>query len=220
MVENLVDPKWLNALADIVEKISHSDTTMLSTNGLMQNAISAHLVCSNGIKGDIVECGVWRGGSALSMAKVFDLHGRQDALWLYDTWEGMTEVGEHDVSIDRRTDVAEGSFRTSDLECMELLLDNTEQHIIMRKGDVRDTLSHEGNLPDEISILRLDTDFYDSTKVELEVLWPRLTIGGYLIVDDYHYWKGSRKATDEFMESAGVVPEYFRYDYGVILKKL
>ncbi len=66
------------------------------------------------------------------------------------------------------------------------------------QGDVFDTLRCIEKLPDEISVLRLDTDWYESTKFELETLYPRLSQRGVLIIDDYGYWEGARKAVDEF----------------------
>ncbi len=64
------------------------------------------------------------------------------------------------------------------------------------KGKVEDTLKH--TYPDPLSILRLDTDFYSSTKVLLDVLYPLLVQGGYLIIDDYGVWQGAKKAADEY----------------------
>ena len=66
------------------------------------------------------------------------------------------------------------------------------------EGEVEKTLLYEENLPKKISILRLDTDFYSSTKKELEILYPRLVSGGVCIIDDYGYWKGARQAVDEY----------------------
>ena len=66
------------------------------------------------------------------------------------------------------------------------------------------------NLPEKISILRLDTDFYSSTKIELEILYKRLVKGGILIIDDYGHWKGVRKAVDEFVSSNGYFMDLLR----------
>ena len=71
-------------------------------------------------------------------------------------------------------------------------------NINLIEGKVEDTLKISKNLPEKISILRLDTDWYESTKIELEVLFPKLSKGGILIIDDYGQWKSSRKAVDEF----------------------
>ena len=69
------------------------------------------------------------------------------------------------------------------------------------KGKVEDTLQEQDNLPAQITVLRLDTDWFQSTKTELDVLFPRLVKGGYLIIDDYCTWGGSRAATDEWLKT-------------------
>jgi len=76
-----------------------------------------------------------------------------------------------------------------------------EVDVKLVKGDVRETLTDNRNIPENIGILRLDTDFYESTKVELEVLYPRVSSGGVVIVDDYGIWQGSKKAVDEYFGS-------------------
>ena len=66
------------------------------------------------------------------------------------------------------------------------------------EGDICETLNDNNNIPDAIALLRLDTDWYESTKKELDVLFPKVTKGGYVIVDDYYTWQGAKIATDEF----------------------
>ena len=74
-----------------------------------------------------------------------------------------------------------------------------EEKAIFIKGDVLKTLSEENNLPKKISLLRLDTDWYESTKYEMDILFPRLQKNGVLLIDDYGHWKGSKKAVDEYL---------------------
>ena len=81
----------------------------------------------------------------------------------------------------------------------------------LRKGKVEDTLPKIS--PDEISILRLDTDWYESTRCELEVLFPKLSVGGVLIIDDYGHWQGCRKAVDEYFSKHGIRMFLQRIDY-------
>jgi hypothetical protein len=73
-----------------------------------------------------------------------------------------------------------------------------EENLICIKGPVEKTLLNYENLPKKISILRLDTDFYESTKIELEILFPLLSNNGILIIDDYACWEGAKKAVDEY----------------------
>ena len=85
-------------------------------------------------------------------------------------------------------------------------------------GKVEDTLLKKENLPESISVLRLDTDWYESTKIELEVLYPRLVKGGILIVDDYGMWNGSRRAVDEYFKDSNVWLHYIDEDCRLLVK--
>ncbi|MCC6947652.1 MAG: class I SAM-dependent methyltransferase [Bradyrhizobiaceae bacterium] len=173
--------------------------------------------------GDIVECGTWRGGNML-LAK--DLcHGAtiERKFYLYDTFTGMSEPTEHDVSNSGLA--AAGTFEERRKEeyvdwayaSVEDVRRNFEQAGLLDhsvrfvKGKVEDTLADPANLPDRIALLRLDTDWYESTKMELETLYPRLVSGGILIIDDYGHWKGARKAVDEYFANETVL--MLRIDY-------
>lgn len=172
--------------------------------------LAVRYVVDHGIPGEIVECGVWRGGSMQAAAFALLGEGVTDReLHLFDTFEGMPPAGESDRRI-------EDGFAAADL------LDNREkdhavwayasledvregmaetgypgERVFYHRGLVEETVP--GQAPGVISILRLDTDWYDSTKHELEHLYERLTPGGVLIIDDYGYWEGARRATDEFL---------------------
>ena len=172
-----------------------------------------HIVRDN-VPGDIVECGVWRGGSMLAAARTLLAHGDSErSLWLYDTFEGMPAPTDADV---RGPDGAPASqlladsSRDSDLWAVSPLDD--AQHVMALSGyplervryvvgRVEDTLP--GTIPDSIALLRLDTDWYESTRHELLHLVPRISPGGVLIIDDYGFWKGARRAVDEYIESSG-----------------
>ena len=86
------------------------------------------------------------------------------------------------------------------------------------KGIVEKTLLEPKNLPEKISILRLDTDFYESTKIELEILYPKLVSGGFLIIDDYGHFKGCRKAVDEYFRDDLPYLHYVDYSCRLIIK--
>ena len=88
--------------------------------------------------------------------------------------------------------------------CIQSGLDLEEVRFI--KGDVCQSLRSNENLPAKISVLRLDTDWYESTKSELEILYPKLTNRGVLIIDDYGYWEGARKAVDEYFSTKDYQP--------------
>jgi O-methyltransferase len=178
------------------------------------------------IPGAIVECGVWRGGSMMLAARtLLDLGDSDRSLWLYDTYDGMTAPTALDVqAISGETAQAVLASQTKDndnpfwalaqRDIVERNMAGTEYpqartHYV--EGPVEDTLPRQA--PDEIALLRLDTDWYESTRHELIHLWPRLRPGGVLIIDDYGYWQGARKAVDEFFTGLADAPLLARIDY-------
>lgn len=163
-----------------------------------------------GVPGDIVECGVWKGGNLIIAALMRERLGFEREIWGYDTFAGMTQPGAEDVKpgfdVDahrkferlRRGGVVDWCYSPREEVERNLRAATGELGVRLVEGDVEKTLLDEENLPERIAILRLDTDFYASTKKELEVLYPRLSPGGVLIVDDYGVWAGSRQAVDEY----------------------
>jgi hypothetical protein len=178
------------------------------TNALID---AVQYVVKNGIEGALVECGVWRGGSAMAMAfTLLSLGDTDREIWLYDTYAGMSRPTDVDVSIrglraldkDRETRVSENesSWDRCPLDQVKENLYSTgypEEKIRFVKGRVEDTIPNE--VPEEIALLRLDTDWYESTKHELVHLFPILRSPGVVIIDDYGFWKGSRRAVDEYL---------------------
>jgi O-methyltransferase len=171
-------------------------------------------VVARPVPGAVVECGVWRGGSVMAIALTLLRLGVTDRdLYLFDTFTGMTEPGEEDVKLGggRAADILAGASRDSDhwafapLEQVReavLGVGYPEERIHFVQGRVEDTLP--GSAPPEVALLRLDTDWYASTKHELAHLYPRLAAGGVLIVDDYGFWQGARQAVDEYIEETGL----------------
>lgn len=196
--------------------------TMTSGQFVIYTQRLIHDLNARQIPGAVVECGVWRGGQIMAAAMADNGHRHY---WLYDTFEGMQSVSEHDVrngkhateSLKWRKGGHEGrNWCRADLDDVQTnvwsVVDPSRTHFV--KGDVCETLQ-ESDLPDEIALLRLDTDFYLSTKIELEVLYPRLVSGGYLVVDDYHSWDGARKAVDEYF---GTDQEFTRNKFVTLIK--
>jgi hypothetical protein len=183
---------------------------------------SIEYIHANGIPGDIVECGVWRGGSMMAIALTLLRVGGLRRLWLYDTFSGMTPPGSEDMDFQGRSakDVLaqenpENSviWGKSSLAEVRANLANTgypAEQIEFVVGQVEDTLPFQ--TPASIALLRLDTDWFQSTFHELTHLWPRLADGGILIVDDYGDWVGAKKAVDEYFVRSGLRPLLHRID--------
>ena len=180
--------------------------TMTGKEALYALYRSVEYVCRRGVPGDFVECGVWKGGSALLAGLAMRAFGADRRLHLYDTFEGMTAPTDVDVDLEGHfaRDYIEqygddGKWCYAGVEDVKAAFTAhgfTEPQVRYVVGDVMQTLRTD--LPDAISVLRLDTDWYESTRFELETLYPRLSPGGVLIIDDYGHWEGARKAVDEF----------------------
>jgi len=167
-------------------------------------------VIANRIPGDIVECGVFRGGSVMACAHSLHHFGdHKRRLFLYDTFEGMTQPTERDVDFMGRT--AEDHLKTWGVSRMNEMtacsLEQVRQNVstcpyppekfVFVKGPVEQTIPQ--TVPDRISILRLDTDWFESTRHEMVHLFPRLAPGGVVVIDDYGFWTGAREAVDGYI---------------------
>lgn len=175
----------------------------------------------NNIPGDFVECGVWRGGSSMLMALTQLHHASSNGtrnIYLYDTFSGMTKPGEKDPWY-AHLYTGMGAISLEEVKENMLSTQYPPENIIFVKGDVLQTIPSEG-LPEKIAILRLDTDFYESTKHELEHLYPRIVRGGALIIDDYYSFPGSKKAFDEYVEQNGIQLQCIDIGTGIMAYKL
>ena len=229
--------KNLPELSSFEKKLLHdvSGLTMTGPDRIFALMKSIEFIQKNNVKGDFVECGVWRGGNLIIFQKFIDKYKLKKKIYAYDTFKGMSEPETVDKTFDEKKakqllnnlmkkkinkkdnilfaysskkDVIQNfktKTRSNNLKCIE--------------GKVEDTLKIKKNLPKKIAILRLDTDWYRSTKIELEKLYPIVQKNGIIIIDDYGYWKGARKAVDEFFKKKNVV--IFKIDFTgrMIIKK-
>ncbi|MDP2785651.1 MAG: TylF/MycF/NovP-related O-methyltransferase [Sulfurimicrobium sp.] len=199
--------------------------TMTSPERIISLCEAVKYVQDKNIEGDIVECGVWKGGSMMAVAEILLRAGDTTRdLYLFDTFEGMPPPTVNDVDIvgvtaeslldrsDKERD--ESVWCRATLDVVRKALGSTgypSEKVHFIKGMVEETIPHF--VPAKIALLRLDTDWYESTKHEMEHLFPRLSKGGVLIIDDYGHWQGARKAVDEYLEKNDVKILLNRIDY-------
>ena len=199
--------------------------TLCSPERIYSCLRAAEYLVNHRIPGDLVECGVWKGGIVMAFALTLLKLGDQERhLYLYDTFEGMAPPTDADVDF-------RGASAASQLDesvrgpggkvwayaalegVREAVLgtgiDPSRVHFV--KGKVEDTLPEQA--PEQIGLLRLDTDWYESTRHELEHLYPRLVSGGVIIIDDYGHWQGARKAMDEYLGGHRIPLLLNRVDY-------
>ena len=171
---------------------------------------SIQYIVQNGIPGDIVECGVWRGGSVMLAAMALHRFGDTGRkIYLYDTFEGMTRPDDRDTDWDgtnhqKTWDDDRSKNQTigfggslEDVRANVLATGYPEGNLVFVKGPVEDTIP--ATMPERVAMLRLDTDWYSSTWHELVHLYPVLSPGGILIIDDYGWCEGAREATDKYI---------------------
>jgi hypothetical protein len=185
--------------------------TMTSIERMYALYTSVNYIIDNDIPGDFIECGVYKGGSSMMMALILRNKAITNRkIFLYDTFEGMSMPTEVDAKSDgvssqtleqwkeNQTQISNNWCYSSVDEVsknMEITSLPKEQFELV-KGKVEDTIPN--NFHNQIALLRLDTDWYESTKHELEHLYPLLVNSGVIIIDDYGAWEGARLAVNEY----------------------
>ena len=200
--------------------------TMTSSERVWSLLHAVDYVVGQPVEGDFVECGVWRGGSVMAMTRrLGELSKTDRTIWLYDTFEGMTAPTANDVEATSgitaeqmlaTTQVGDGNnvwcvASEEDVQRNVGLTGYPRERFRFVRGDVAQTL--QTDVPEQIALLRLDTDWYESTKVGLEVLYPRLSVGGVCILDDYGHWQGARRAVDDYFQDLGARPFMHPIDF-------
>ncbi len=201
--------------------------TMTSPERVIGLCQAVEHAVGRGLPGAFVECGVWRGGSSMAIAGTLCSNLSLDReIWLYDTFEGMSPPSVKDVDcfgnpaanlLEKHAHDREGN----DSVWCEASLADVQQNLATIKypsamihfvqGKVEETLP--AKCPDQIALLRLDTDWFESTWHELIHLYPRLVSGGILIIDDYGHWQGCREAVDRFRSEFAPDLYLHRLDY-------
>ena len=204
--------------------------TMTSPSRLLATIDAVAYVVEQGVPGALVECGVWRGVSVLAMIRTLQSKGVDDReIYLFDTFEGMTQPTEQDISsfdspaLETWTSsTREGQVPWSwafdpqifNLEAVRDLIVGTgypPERVHFVQGRVEESLPK--NAPASVSVLRLDTDWYESTWHELVHLFPRLSKAGVLIIDDYVHWDGCRRSVDQYLRELDSPVFLARSDY-------
>ena len=209
----------------------------------MDGADAINYILQNNIEGDIIECGVGPGTFEHIWINELMKNNTVRDIYLYDTFGGLVEPSKYDYTrsdakiyqmnsdevyntwksqiIDKNTN----GWCYTPLETVQYTLNSTgysqtNLHYIV--GDVMETLKDKTKIPEKIAILRLDTDWYESSKYELEQMYDNVVIGGVIIFDDYYHWDGQRRATDEFFASRNIIYDFVNLGnnkVGAIIKK-
>jgi len=191
-------------------------------------------ILQNNIEGDFVETGVWKGGNLILIQKLIEKYDiKEKKIIGYDTFEGFPKgtnfdkdfknVNAEDYFLSKDNVENSDSFNSSVSinDVKRNFNDNSKinNNLILIKGKTQESLLDEKNIPKKISLIRLNTSFYESTKIELEILYPRLQKGGYLIIDDYGFWQGSRKAVDDYFNDKKIALHFVDHTCRIMLKQ-
>lgn len=207
--------------------------TMLNDLRLKNIVDIVQYICRNNVEGAVVECGVWKGGSVALMAHTMLQEKKVKSLHLFDAFD---EICEPDAAVDGDRAVQEvGGLQnaTGKLQSVKGIYNNDviggagndelvkdlilnkikfpENQLFIHKGWFQDTLPLATNI-DKIAFLRLDGDWYASTKVCLDYLYDKLVVGGVIAIDDYGAYEGCKKAVDEFCENKNIFPLKLQVD--------
>jgi hypothetical protein len=198
----------------VIDFVLGNRLTMVTRQRLIATINACKHAVRAEIDGDFVECGVWRGGNAIAAKMTFENYASDKRVWLFDTFAGMTAPTDVDRAAftgGAASDEFEQHRRADHNAWCYASIEDVRRNfaaagvaadgIRFVQGDVLSTLADAANLPEAISVLRLDTDWYESTRAELEVLYPRLATGGSLLIDDFGHWEGARKAVEEYFEA-------------------
>lgn len=188
---------------------------------------SLKYIKKNKIGGDIVETGIFHGGGLILINYTLKYLKLKKKIWGYDTFEGAPKINlkkDSYLGKKKRDQIDSNENKNTELylsidDVKENLLNNGFKNLPkLIKGDTKKVLKLKKNLPDKISFMRLDTDYYESTLNELKVLFPKLTKRGVLIIDDYGHHTGCRKAVDEYFKNKKIWLIRIDYTSRLIIK--
>jgi hypothetical protein len=197
--------------------------TMIGLKRLDNIQMCAESVLSNHVPGDFIETGVWRGGATIFMRAILRAYNITNrCVWVADSFEGLPEPNPDQYPADKGdahhlyTELAipleqvRANFRRFDL---------LDEKVRFLKGWFRDTLPSAAI--DKLALLRLDGDMYESTMDALVNLYPKLSVGGYVIIDDYNSCEGCKRAVGDYRISHGLTETVEQIDWaGVYWQKI
>ena len=195
----------------------------------MDGAACIDYILKNNIEGVIIECGVDSGNFEHIWINELIKNNAVRDIYLYDTFGGLVEPSEYDYTckdaklFSMNKDQVYDTWKKhivneeingwcyTPLEKVQNRLKSTgyrQDKLHYIEGDVMETLKDKTTIPEKIAVLRLDTDWYESSKCELEQMYDNVVIGGVIIFDDYYHWDGQRRATDDFFASRNITYDF------------
>jgi len=175
--------------------------TMIGLGRLDDLQACVESVVADGVEGDLIEAGAWRGGASILMRATLDAMGEERTVWVADSFEGFPEA---DAPDDGSLDLRDFDFLAAPLEDVRASFARLgyEDGVRFVPGFFEQTLPPLAD--HRWAIVRLDADTYEPTRLALRCLYPGLSVGGHLILDDYGSFEGCRRAVEEFRAEHGI----------------
>lgn len=172
-------------------------------------------VIDNNVPGDLIETGAWRGGATIFMRAVLKAYGITDrTVWVADSFKGLPAPEAELYPADAELELHKHDFLRVSLEDVKTNFSKyglLDEQVSFLSGWFKDTLP---KAPIErLAIMRLDGDMYQSTMVALVNLYPKLSVGGYVIIDDYNSVEACRQAAEDFRASNSITDEIQEIDW-------
>lgn len=162
------------------------------------------------VPGDVVECGVYNGGSAALMASNCTRSPLDRKIWLFDSFQGLPQPTEKDGQKAQACCWwCHGDLSKVEEVFEKLSIPETRTRIV--KGWFHDTFPSVDI--QDIALLHIDADWYESVKLCFERFYDSVRPGGFIVIDDYGHWEGARRATNEFLETRGINARLTKVDY-------
>ncbi len=174
---------------------------------------SIKYIKNNNVEGDFVECGIYNGFTLSFIGKFLSKYQMKKKIWGYDTFEDgfkQKNISEFDLDYKTKKNIDLKNDKTKYFSIQDVISNINQNHSYnnesynLVKGDIINTLDNLKNIPKKISFLRMDTDIYKTTVKQLEVLYPKLSRGGILHIDDYGLCTGVRKAVDDYFKGQNI----------------
>lgn len=195
--------------------------TLLSIERLNNIQACVEDTILNNIPGDLIETGVWQGGAVILMKAILKANNSDKVVWCADSYQGLPKISGNyaeDQEISWLADVEELKVSLEEVQKNFLDYGLLDKNVNFLKGWFKDTLPHAPI--EKLAVLRLDGDYYESTMDALVHLYPKLSIGGYIIIDDYGHFPACAKAVNDYRNANSINEDIKWIDYtGVFWRK-
>jgi O-methyltransferase len=194
----LARPREYSRAAALWQELRNDGYTMLSSRRARTLQRLARTSSKERVVGDLVDCGTFNGGSTVMLST-----GAPDReVWAFDSFEGLPEAGPRDPARAQEWTGALGASDAKVHEAFKQFASPARLHIV--KGWFHETFPQAAPEIERVAVLHADGDWYESVRLTLETFEPKVSVGGFVVIDDYGAWEGAKEATDEYRAARNI----------------